>query len=260
MVRYIIVSFLLFTSLNSNGQHIRTGFKFGAQLSRPYYDNDNFYKEYTPERRLGFNAGGIVDWKASNYFALHVELLYNRVNKHLEGTDGYSVNHDQFNYLTVPVLLRGSVPVGQAELYINAGPSINYWLGGRGFVRHTELIELEVYELDHRVTFSDQFTDDYTSDVVHITNANRIQLGLDVGTGVMLPLNGRYLMVDLRYSWGHTNMAQSDAKYLEGLLYYNDDLSFAHHSLSASVAYLFEFDLIKLTRKGKSKTIKGKGR
>ena len=260
MNKHLILLFLVFLSLSSSAQHIRTGFKFGTQLSRPYYEDENFYREYKPKQSLGFNAGGVLNWKASDFFSLHVELLYNRVNKHLVGTDGYAVNKDQFDYLTAPVLLRGSVPLGHAEVYINAGPSINYWLGGKGFVRHTELIELEIYELDHRVQFSDQASDDYTSGTVNVTEANRFQLGLDVGTGAMIPMNGRYLMVDFRYSWGHTNMAGPEAQYLSNLLYYNDDLSFAHHSFSASVAYLFEFDLIKLTRKGKSKTTKGKGR
>ena len=259
MNKHAILLFLLFTSLSGSAQHIRTGFKLGTQLSRPYYEDHNFYREYTPKHRLGFNLGGVLNWKASDYFALHVELLYNRVNKHLVGTDGYSVNQDQFNYLTAPVLLRGSVPIGQTEVYINAGPAINYWLGGRGFVRHTELIELEIYELNHRIGFSDEAGGDYISGTAYVTEANRFQLGLDMGTGVIIPVNGQYLMVDFRYSWGHTNMARSDADYLPELVYYNDDLSFAHHSFSASVAYLFEFDLIKLTRKGKSKTIKGKG-
>lgn len=259
MKKHFILLLLLLISLSGSAQHIRTGFKFGTQMSRPYYEDDNFYQEYTPKHRLGFNVGGVVNWKASDYFALHVELLYNRINKYLIGTDGYSVNKDQFNYLTAPVLLRASAPVGQAEVYLNAGPSISYWLGGRGFVRHTELVELEVYELDHRIAFNDEPNDDYASGTAYITEANRIQLGLDIGAGVMIPMNGQYLMVDVRYHWGHTNMAEPEAKYLPGLLYYNDDLSFAHHSFSASVAYLFEFDLIKLTRKGKSKTTKGKG-
>ena len=251
MVKYLVLFSLISSlSLSGSAQYVRSGFKFGAQLSRPHYDDATFYDEYTAKYGLGFNVGGVVNWKASDNFALHTELLYSRINKHLVGTDGYSLNRDQFNYLTLPVLLRGSMPVGHAKVYLNAGPSVSYWLGGKGFVRHVELDEFG-FETSHRIAFGEKERNEtYTDEVVRITNANRIQLGLDMGTGVMIPLQDQYLMVDLRYSWGHTNMAQEDAQYL-GFFGYNDDLSFANHSFSVSCAYLFEFDLVKLTRKGK---------
>lgn len=258
MIKYLAFFCCIFASSVTIAQHLRVGPKLGAQLSRPHYDDVNFYNGYKPRYGLGFHAGGVVNVKASEYFALHTELLYNRVRKHVVGKDGYAVNKDHFNYLTAPLLLRGSLPLGQAEVYLNAGPSVNYWLGGRGFVRHDELDEIQVYDLDHRIAFGEQTGDELTAGVVHVTKPNRIQLGLDMGAGVLIPMNNRYLMVDLRYSWGHTNMAQPDTDYLN-LIYYNDNLSFANHSFSLSCAYLYELDLIKLTRKGKSKTIKGKG-
>ncbi len=260
MIRYLVLFLLISASLISKAQHVRVGPKVGVQASRPSFDDQNYDQEYTSEYGLGFNAGGVINWKASDYFSLYTELVYSRVHKKLKGTDGYAVNRDHFNYLTAPILLRGSFPIGQAEVYLNAGPSVNYWLGGRGYLLHTELIELELYELDHRIAFGEQPAEaNNGDDVLYITKPNRWQLGLDIGTGVMIPMGNRYLMVDARYSWGHTNMAKRDTEYIN-LFDYNDNLSFANHTASISVAYLIEFDLIKLTRKGKSKTIKGKGR
>lgn len=250
MLKYLVLFLVVCLSLRSSAQHLRTGFKVGTQLSRPYYDDATFYNEFATEYSLGFNVGGVVNWKVSDNFALHTELLYSQVNKQLVGTDQYTMNRDRLNYLVVPVLLRGSAPVGHAEVYLNAGPSISYWLGGQGFVRHPELDEFG-FETSHRIAFGEkEKNDSYTDEVVRITNANRFQLGLDMGAGVMVPLQDRYLMVDLRYSWGHTNMAKDDAQYL-GFFGYNDDLSYANHSFSVSCAYLLEFDLVKLTRKGK---------
>lgn len=181
------------------------------------------------------------------------------MSKNILGTNGYEVNREHYNYLSAPVLLRGTVPLGNFEVYINAGPSVNYWLGGKGFLRHTELIELEIFEVDYRIAFGEQVRDELTSGTIHVTRPNRIQLGLEGGTGVLIPLRDTYLMVDLRYHWGHTNMAKPDSEYVN-LVFYNDNLSFANHSFSVSFAYLYQLDLVKLTRKGKSKTIKGKGR
>ena len=261
MMKHCVLFLFLLVSFAAEAQHLRVGPIFGAQLSRPYYDNPDFYDEYSPQQSLGFNAGGVLNLKASDYVALHTELVYSRVNKHLVGTDGYAINRERFNYLSAPVLLRGTVPIGRLEVYVNAGPSINYWLGGRTFLRHLELIELEIFEFDNRIGFGDdqQGTDEFSGGTFYVTKPNRIQLGLDAGTGVVIPLGDTYLMVDLRYRWGHTNMARRDTEYID-LFLYNDDLSFANQSLMVSCAYLFELDLIKLTRKGKSKVIKGKGK
>ncbi len=259
MIRYVLVCLVCQLPLVIRAQEIRVGPTIGAQLSRPYYDNSDYYKGYVPEYGLSFQAGGVLQIKASEYFALHTELLYRQVSKRTRGTDDYTISRDTYNYLSAPILLRGSVPVGQWEVYINGGPSVSYWLGGHSYLRHNELIELEVYELDHRIAFRDRPTEDLFTEPLYVNNANRIQLGLEVGSGFMVPLSGRYLMVDLRYRWGHTNMGNEDSRYTT-LIFYDDDLSFATHSWAVLIAYLIEFDLVKLTRKGKSKTIKGKGR
>ena len=260
MIRSLVLLLLISAPLVSRAQNILVGPKVGIQASRPSFDDQNYYDEYEAEYGLGFNMGGVMNWKASDYFSLHTELVYSRVKKRTAGTDGYAVISNHFNYLTAPILLRGSFPIGQAEVYLNAGPSVNYWLGGRGYLLHTELIEPELYELNHRMAFGEPSTEATDGDeIIYITEANRWQLGLDIGTGVLIPMGNRYLMVDARYSWGHTNMAKEDARYLN-VFGHNDDLSFANHTASVSVAYLLEFDLIKLTRKGKSKTIKGKGK
>ena len=259
MLKFFIGCLSCLSTLTALAQEIRVGPVIGALASRPHYDNRDYSKVYKPGYGLSFQAGGVLEIKASDYFALHTELLYRQVSKRTRGIDNYTISRDTYNYLSAPILLRGSVPVGQWEVYLNGGPSISYWLGGHSFLRHGELIELEVYELDHRIAFREAPTEDLFTEPLYVNNANRIQLGLELGSGLMVPLSGRYLMVDFRYRWGHTNMGNADSQYTT-LIFYDDDLSFATHSWAVSLAYLIEFDLIKLTRKGKSKTIKGKGK
>ena len=258
-MKLTVLSLFLLFSVNAISQHLRVGPTFGAQLSRPHYDNPNFNDAYNSHYSLGFNVGGVMNLKASELFSLHTEILYSRINKHLTGTDGYAVNREQFNFLSAPILLRATIPVGGVEVYLNAGPSVNYWLGGRTYLRHTELIELEIFEFDHQIAFGESPFDEFEGGTFYVTQPNRIQLGIDAGTGVVIPTGNTYIMVDLRYRWGHTNMARHDTEYID-LFLYDDDLSFANHSFSVSCAYLFELDLVKLTRKGKSKVIKGKGK
>ena len=257
-MKLFVFYLLMLISVATEAQHLRVGPTFGAQLSRPYYDNPEYYNGYVPKQRLGFKVGGIANVKASQYFSLHTELLYNRVNKYMVGTDEYTLNREQFNYFTAPIMLRGSVPFGQLEVYVNAGPSVSYWLGGHTYLRHGELVELEIYEFDHDIAFNGESEDEFNEGTFYVTEPNRIQLSLDMGVGTLIPINDRYLMVDFRYSWGHTNMAKPDTEYID-LTFYDDNLSFANHSFAVSIAYLYELDLIKLTRKGKSKVTKKKG-
>ena len=145
MIRYIVFFLLFIVTYSANAQQVRIGPKFGVQLSRPYYDNPEFYTAYTPQYGLGFSGGGVINVKASDHFSLHTELLYQRVAKNIEGTNGYEINRERYNYLSAPLLLRGTMHLGRLEMYLNAGPSVNYWLGGKGFLRHSELIEPEIY-------------------------------------------------------------------------------------------------------------------
>jgi hypothetical protein len=58
-------------------------------------------------------------------------------------------------------------------------------------------------------------------------------------------------MLDLRYHWGHTNLARSGQGYIP-IPFFNDDLRHSHQSLEFSVAFLFEFDIYTMSTKGKS--------
>jgi len=59
------------------------------------------------------------------------------------------------------------------------------------------------------------------------------------------------IMLDLRYSFGHSNMAFNRGSDLGQLFAYDENLEYTHQMMMVSVAYLFGYD-IQAKKKGKS--------
>lgn len=252
-MKHIFV-FFLFISLGypSISQHVLIGPKAGIQATRAFFDDEEYYNEYRSLPALNYHAGVVGNIKVTDLFSLHTELLLNQTGKKLKGKDDYSLARERYRNLTAPVLLRASFPIGYNQVYINAGPNLSYWLGGRGSIRIPELLEGDIEELDYSIRFGDRID---VAGAFYVSDPNRLQLGIDIGAGALLPMGRDFLMVDLRYTWGHTNMAKTESSYMN-FLFFNDDLAYANHGLSLSVAYLFEFDFFTMMTKGKSKSKK----
>src|SRR5690606_4507484 len=115
-------------------------------------------------------------------------------------------------YLSVPLLLRTSFRRGYTDYYFNVGPNLQYWLGGHGNIMLDELIEPGYPQ---GVKYDISFGEGQTSfEEVYPTKPNRLQLGLDIGGGALLPMKKQFLMLDLRYTWGHTHLGKEGGRYL----------------------------------------------
>ncbi|WKN31204.1 porin family protein [Porifericola rhodea] len=236
----------------SGAQILRVGPKVGIQASRAYYDNKDYYDVMTSQYDLGFHAGLVSNVKVSDLISLEAEILFNRVTKRLSGVGSDNFNQEKYNMLSVPLLLRVSKKLGYKEFYFNAGPNISYWLGGKGVLRTSELLEANLQELKYDINFY-EINDEVANDlyVFSLTEPNRVLLGIDVGVGALLPIGRNHLMFDLRYSFGHTNMAKPDTQYIE-ISTFESDMNYSNHVISLSCAYLIDFDLFTMRTKGKS--------
>jgi hypothetical protein len=137
------------------------------------------------------------------------------------------------------------------QYYFVAGPNISYWLGGKGKFANTQYIMNGGEEFSYQIGFDER---DANEGKLYIQSPNRLQFGLDIGTGVMWPISrSQKIMVELKYGYGHTNMGQANSSAL-GSRHYSDNMEASSHVISLSGAYLFDFNL-RGWRKGKS-TIK----
>lgn len=250
----ILIGFLLFFFLSYPGtsQHVLLGPKVGIQASKAFFDDEVYGDSYNSLITPTYHVGIVANFKVTDLFSLQTEVLYNQTTKKVKGKEFYLLNTERYQLITVPLLLRTTFKSGFNQYYFNVGPNLSYWIGGSGKIRTDELYDHGLQELSYKLKFGNSAS---TLDVYYVEKPNHFLLGLDIGAGVMLPVRDKYLMLDLRYTWGHTNLQNAGINYM-GFLNYESNLAHANHVLSFSVAYLFEFDFLTMMTKGKS-TSKG---
>lgn len=232
----------------AQSQEVLIGPKIGGGLSRAAFRDWKFEDSFRSQYTYAYQGGLVVNYKVNNVFSLQTEYLFAQIGKHIKGKKTYEKQVERFNYVSVPLLLRTSFRRGYNEFYFNIGPNLQYWLGGHGKILINELLEPGY---DNGVNYKIYFGEGETSLTdVYVTKPNRLQLGLDIGCGAMLPMKNQFLMLDLRYTWGHTYLGKEDGRYLN-FIFYEDNLQHANHMITFSVAYLFEFNYLEM-KKGKS--------
>jgi hypothetical protein len=169
----------------------------------------------------------------------------------------------------MPVLARmtweGKIKERYFKWYVNGGGTLNYWLAGNGYIKSYEYHEAAVEQLDYIIKFrSDPGNVREGEFTIYLPEANRVQVGLVVGTGLLLDFaQRRQLMIDLRYLLRHSWLGREYGVDV-GLSEYYEDFRTLEHTLSLNVAYLFEYNFGdgrkgKSTRGDKIKTKKGSG-
>lgn len=233
------------------------GPKVGYQTSwiryAPLYDGS----DYTEGLMFSPQLGAIYGFSVSKALSFYSELYYTQRAKREATTDVTTLlrrHSAKYHFLEVPLMLRVERRLGKSKeapfIYANAGPQVSLWLAGSG-----ELQSLETFgstnwrRTEYKVGFSNNQSQEGG---IYAENANRLQFGLSAGSGVMIPMNkrGQILQLDFRYSYSSTFMG-SDLDLEIADTGVEENFSFGHSFISASVAYAFYIDIWGL-RKGKS--------
>lgn len=268
MKKILIIPFL-FSITAVSGQYW-----FGPKVGVSY--SDHIYQENTYERDsfnvdndLNFQAGFAFAYTATDLYSVYGEIVYEQVGKKIKDdthngdfVEAQMVNH----FISVPVLFRVTLGRGAFKYYVNGGPRLSYWLGGSGSNdleanrQNGGFVDDEgnplPTEQEFKLTFNSAKEEDRTVELVK--DPNRLQFGLAVGGGMLFDLaNGSRLMLDLRYTWSHSNMAQNSS--LDGNVYgsvgdeeyYRENWEYSRNYAAISIGYLIGYNS-DLKRKGKS--------
>ena len=183
------------------------GFKAGVNASKAYFDNEVYEKYYSTKVKPGFTAGAIFLIENKKKYGLYAEFLYSQKGKIVESTaNDYETNTATYQYLDFPVLFRLKFDQAKIGWYLQLGPQVSYWLSGKG--------SFEVYQEDRDITVNYDYTINFdepkrSSEYMNVTDANRTQIGLAVGGGVIWDMkSANYLLLDMRFTFGHTYMGQ----------------------------------------------------
>lgn len=257
---FAMLSALLCTLFPADLQaQIRIGPKAGVQLGRNVYENEDYRRQFISSFKPGLLAGAVLNYRVSKLYSLHTELFYNQKGRHVKSRkmEGeYVQNTATYHYLDMPVMLRLSTHkiMGKqnVEFYLNAGPSFNYWLGGTGTLRNSELTNIyDKATIDYLIYFEEG--ERAAGKSLYVQEANRLQMSLDFGGGLILDLGrGNAVMIDLRNSLGvgKSFMGGVDGGDF-GLQTYNDNFEAVNHVFSLSVTYLLDIDVPAFLMKGK---------
>src|SRR5688500_18602653 len=205
---------------------------------------------------FGYNVGASVSFRVRKRFFLQTSVLYSRKVKKIEEKqidsfyDADFSNELKLNYLEMPILYTaefkgklGKKSNREFKWYLGVGPTVSYWLGGKGVLTDGDLLELNVNSLPYKVTF-DKNKEEVKRGEMNVDDANRIQLALNVSTGLILePVGFNKIMVALRYEFGHSYISPTSDGYFGGFdgdLYYTDELQIRMHTLNLSLQYFID--------------------
>ncbi|MEO1051547.1 MAG: outer membrane beta-barrel protein [Bacteroidota bacterium] len=255
LVKLVIVITITLYGESSYAQ-VFVGPKVGFQASQAIFEDKSNLDELDVDPVLGYSLGAVVAFKIRKSFFLHTEYIYSRKGKQIKGTSDPLLDHRVvYDHFDIPILLRTNFKskVGGSRFFdwfVLAGPNVSYWLGGRGEIASSELIEQDFNFINYTIAFEEQGED---IEVFGLTDVNRLQLGLNLGFGVAFePSPLEQLVLDFRVEIGHTFIGSNEQSNLPVvLLDYRDDLRATNNALKISLAYVFGFKPEE-SKKGKS--------
>jgi len=267
---FLVVSFFL--NSEAKGQ-ILLGPVVGGQVNWMVFDDQGDRDLYKLSPLVNFHAGVGISFRAQKRFFLHTSILYSQKGKSLKSKDNSNTqNKSKFQYIDVPILYTAefNTKLGKDKVfkwYFGAGPTISYWLGGKGVLTHGDLNENNInppnYDLHYKITFN-KTPETVAANEMNVRESNRIQLGLNFSAGfVFEPVKNQKLLINFRYAFGQSFLSrESNGEFgLPGVLYYEDQLKIRSRELVLSLHYFIDLK-IDQRKKGKStsKIKKGKAR
>lgn len=226
---FTVLTIILFTVLSSvNNKAFAQDSWFGikAGLSIPDLKGGNTPQSTGYKSSTGPDFGLLAYKNLSEHFALQAELSYvsqGGVKKGIQSLDptmlpGISVptgialyarfkNQAIMNYLEIPLLTKYSFKVFKTHLlYINAGPNVGYLLNAKTKTSGKSQIFIDKSGTPLTVEGQPLPEQDFTAKTDISNDLKKINIGVAGGVGISRTWGPGDLILDLRGSYGFTNV------------------------------------------------------
>jgi hypothetical protein len=260
---FLIISILTsLTAFHVKGQ-VLIGPVIGGQSNWMVYDSKELKDRFKVSPQLNFHAGISVSFRARKRFYLNTSLLYSLKGKHITGRDSEDLkNVSRYKFIEVPILYTAEFQTKIAndkvfKWYFGAGPTIGYWLGGKGVLQNIDLNENNINPPDYKLRYKIVFNKNpatIAENEMNIVDPNRIQLGLTASAGLIFePYGQNRIMVNWRYSIGQSFLSrESKGQFaFPEILFYADELKVRNRELVVSLHYFIDLKTSQ-RKKGKS--------
>lgn len=231
----------------------------GANFTWTGFDEKEQRDFYKTKTFVSPHAGINLSFKVRSRFFLHASVIYTTKGKILENESDPVFHHKaKYKYIDMPLIyavdFKGTVGHNKIyKWYFGAGPNISYWLSGKGSLSSSPLQESSIEELNYKIAFKKD-PEDLAFDEMTVEDPNRIQLGLNLATGIVFePGEHQKIMFNVRYEIGHSYLSRTS----EGIFlstFEKDNMRIRSHGVRLSLSYMADLRL-EDRKKGKS-TIK----
>lgn len=243
------------------------GPKIGLNYVDPLYQDNAIERDlYDVDNDFDFQIGAALNYTATDLYSVYTEIVFERMNRDLKNKSLSAITVDSKavnTFITVPVMLRISLGQVPFHYYVNGGPKISYWVSSKGSLFLSSFEERVILDpvtgdaippgaQDFRVTFNSGKANG--DDVLLLDAPNRLQFGLAAGAGAFFDLaSGARLMVDFRYTFGHSNLGfdRAGSSFVFPDDEYIESFEYTLNTVSVSVGYLFGYNA-EFKRKGRS--------
>ena len=257
-IRFLLLAILLLGFLPAIGQ-VYWGPTGSINTYKAVFFDKDVLDTLDSKFRLGFSIGAFINVPLEDNYSLTTELNYQRLGRRSIIRDSNSdiPFKENYNFLEVPMMLRREFEVYLVEnmksaWHLEIGPSISYWMGGKGeFKDIAEPFKYKIEFGEPRET---------TDDIMFIENANRFLFGLKIGAGIKLQTRAReFVGIHLRYTHGQTFLGKkgSSATLSNSFIQYtavqnsSNYMKVNYRIISIDVGYNFYFAAAEL-KKGQS--------
>ena len=231
------------------------GLKAGANATKISFDSELYKnkKFYDTNFKPGFTVGGVFLMENKEKYGFTVAFLYYVKGKSVDSNaDDYETHRANYHYFDLQILFRMKFNQSKFRWFLQLGPELSYWLGGKG--------KFTVYEQDRDVFTTYEYAINFgdpksSSDYLNAQGgAHRLQLGLAIGGGFIWELSkGNFLSLDLRYTFGHTFMGDYESASIPGVGLV-DNMEHTNNVASVSVVYYLDIlEKIRLNNKYRRK-------
>ncbi|GCC53027.1 PorT family protein [Chryseotalea sanaruensis] len=253
---FILILFFsvnLIVCLAVNAQEFSLGVKAGPIMSLSVIA-DKFDREaFSQQLKFGYGGGGLISFPLKDNYYFVVEGGLSQRGRRILSNDDTWTNISTYYFADASMLLRKSFPFQlkqniPSKWFINVGPHISYWMGGKGKIGTTKF-------QDYKIVFDPMPVQPPGTgadfDKMYYSDINRWLFGVDIGVGFVAPLRRKQkIMTELRFTSGHTFYGDTNSAQWR-TLGFSDNLRANEKFLTLSAAYIFEFN-IKEGKMGKS--------
>jgi hypothetical protein len=158
--------------------------------------------------QIGYRAGVGFNFWINNFFSISPEIMFTKKGSRIFAeNENFTLTIGQnLNFIELPVLARFHFGTENFGFYVNAGPHVGYWMGGRVNIdgEFRDNGQTIPFDDSSRIVFAE--TDD--DEEIFIEDARRFELGVNFGGGLYFGLGPGRVLLDARYSMGLTDLQE----------------------------------------------------